>query len=129
MRQGKIGAIVVGADRIAANGDVANKIGTYTVAVLAKEHGIPFYVAAPFSTIDLDTPDGSKIPIEQRNVREVTHIAGRQMVPDGVQVENPAFDVTPSKYVVAIITERGVARAPYRDSLRSLAEQHLALGT
>jgi methylthioribose-1-phosphate isomerase len=128
MRQGKIGAIVVGADRIAANGDVANKIGTYTVAVLAKEHGIPFYVAAPFSTIDLDTPDGSKIPIEQRNVREVTHIAGRQMVPDGVEVENPAFDVTPSKYVAAIITERGVARAPYMDSLRCLAEQHLALG-
>jgi methylthioribose-1-phosphate isomerase len=129
MRQGKIGAIVVGADRIAANGDVANKIGTYTVAVLAREHGIPFYVAAPFSTIDLDTPDGSKIPIEQRNVREVTHIAGRQMVPDGVEVENPAFDVTPSKYVAAIITERGVARAPYGESLRNLAEQHLALGT
>ena len=129
MRQGKIGAIVVGADRIAANGDVANKIGTYTVAVLAKEHGIPFYVAAPFSTIDLDTPDGSKIPIEQRSVREVTHIAGRQMVPDGVEVENPAFDVTPSKYVAAIITERGVARAPYGESLRNLAKQHLALGT
>lgn len=129
MRQGKIGAIVVGADRIAANGDVANKIGTYTVAVLAREHGIPFYVAAPFSTIDLDTPDGSKIPIEQRNVREVTHIAGRQMVPDGVKVENPAFDVTPSKYVDAIITERGVARAPYQESLRNLAEQQLALGT
>jgi methylthioribose-1-phosphate isomerase len=129
MRQGKIGAIVVGADRIAANGDVANKIGTYTVAVLAKEHGIPFYVAAPFSTVDLDTPDGSKIPIEQRNVREVTHIAGRQMVPDGVEVENPAFDVTPSKYVTAIITERGVARAPYNESLRSLSDQHLALGT
>jgi methylthioribose-1-phosphate isomerase len=129
MRQGKIGAIVVGADRIAANGDVANKIGTYTVAVLAKEHGIPFYVAAPFSTIDLDTADGSKIPIEQRNVREVTHIAGRQMVPDGVEVENPAFDVTPSKYINAIITERGVARAPYLDSLRNLAEQQLALGT
>jgi methylthioribose-1-phosphate isomerase len=129
MRQGKIGAIVVGADRIAANGDVANKIGTYTVAVLAKEHGIPFYVAAPFSTIDLDTSDGSQIPIEQRNVREVTHIAGRQMVPDGVEVENPAFDVTPSNYVTAIITERGVARAPYQESLRNLAEQQLALGT
>jgi methylthioribose-1-phosphate isomerase len=129
MRQGKIGAIVVGADRIAANGDVANKIGTYTVAVLAKEHGIPFYVAAPFSTIDLDTPDGSKIPIEQRNIREVTHIAGRQMVPEGVEVENPAFDVTPSNYVAAIITERGVARAPYEESLRNLAEHDLALGT
>src|SRR5690348_15060633 len=121
MRQGKIGAIVVGADRIAANGDVANKIGTYTVAVLAKEHGIPFYVAAPFSTIDLATPDGSKIPIEQRNAKEVTHIAGKQMVPDGVEIENPAFDVTPAKYVTAIITERGIARAPYEECLRSLA--------
>src|SRR5215467_6214335 len=123
MSQGKVKAIVVGADRIAANGDVANKIGTYSVAVLAKEHGIPFYVAAPFSTIDLDTPDGSKIPIEQRNVKEVTHIAGRQMVPDGVSIENPAFDVTPAKYVNAIITERGVARAPYEQSIRDLAGQ------
>jgi methylthioribose-1-phosphate isomerase len=122
MQQGKIGAIVVGADRIAANGDVANKIGTYTVAVLAKEHGIPFYVAAPISTVDLETPDGSTIPIEQRNAREVTHIAGKQMVPDGVQVENPAFDVTPAKYVAAIITERGIARAPYTESLRKLSE-------
>jgi methylthioribose-1-phosphate isomerase len=122
MAQGKIGAIVVGADRIAANGDVANKIGTYTVAVLAKEHGIPFYVAAPISTVDLATPDGSKITIEQRNPREVTHIAGKQMTPDGVQVENPAFDVTPAKYVAAIITERGIARAPYTESLRKLAE-------
>jgi methylthioribose-1-phosphate isomerase len=121
MMQGKIGAIVVGADRIAANGDVANKIGTYTVAVLAKEHGIPFYVAAPFSTIDLETPDGSKIPIEQRSATEVTHIAGKQMVPDGVEVENPAFDVTPSRYVTAIVTERGIAKAPYADSLRGLA--------
>jgi methylthioribose-1-phosphate isomerase len=122
MKQGKIGAIVVGADRIAANGDVANKIGTYTVAVLAKEHGIPFYVAAPISTVDLATPDGSKIPIEQRNPREVTHIAGKQMVPDGVQVENPAFDVTPAKYVAAIITEHGIARAPYTESLKKLSE-------
>ena len=120
MKQGKIAAIVVGADRIAANGDVANKIGTYTVAVLAKEHGIPFYVAAPFSTVDLATPDGSKIPIEQRHAKEVTHIAGKQMVPDGVQVENPAFDVTPAKYVSAIVTERGIARAPYEASLRQL---------
>jgi methylthioribose-1-phosphate isomerase len=125
MRQGKIGAIVVGADRIAANGDVANKIGTYTVAVLAKEHGIPFYVAAPISTVDLETADGSGIPIEQRNAREVTHIAGKQMVPDGVQVENPAFDVTPAKYVSAIITERGIARAPYEQSLRDLAKAQL----
>jgi methylthioribose-1-phosphate isomerase len=121
MRQGKIGAIVVGADRIAANGDVANKIGTYTVAVLAKEHNIPFYVAAPISTVDLATPDGNGIPIEQRNAAEVTHIAGRQMVPDGVSVENPAFDVTPARYVAAIITERGIARAPYEESLRKLA--------
>src|SRR2546423_2950439 len=121
MNQGKIAAIVVGADRIAANGDVANKIGTYTVAVLAKEHNIPFYVAAPISTVDLACPDGSKIPIEQRNGKEVTHIAGKQMVPDGVNVENPAFDVTPAKYVSAIITERGIAKAPYNDSLRQLA--------
>lgn len=123
MSKGKIGAVVVGADRIAANGDVANKIGTYGVAILAKEHGIPFYVAAPFSTIDLDTPDGSKIPIEERNTREVTHIAGKQMVPDGVQVENPAFDVTPAKYVTAIVTERGVANAPYKESILKLSPE------
>jgi len=102
---------------------VANKIGTYTVAVLAKEHGIPFYVAAPISTVDLATPDGSRIPIEQRNPREVTHIAGKQMTPDGVQIENPAFDVTPAKYVAAIITERGIARAPYERSLSQLARE------
>ena len=123
MKQGKINAIVVGADRIAANGDVANKIGTYSVAVLAKEHGIPFYVAAPLSTVDFETPDGSGIPIEQRDGKEVTHIAGRQMVPDGVEVENPAFDVTPAKYVTAIVTERGIARAPYGESLRRLAPE------
>jgi methylthioribose-1-phosphate isomerase len=127
MNQGKIGAIVVGADRIAANGDVANKIGTYTVAVLAKENGIPFYVAAPMSTVDLACPDGSQIPIEQRNSREVSHIAGKQMVPDGVSIENPAFDVTPAKYVAAIITERGIARAPYLDSLRELASKETAV--
>ncbi len=127
MSQGKIGAIVVGADRIAANGDVANKIGTYTVAILAKEHGIPFYVAAPTSTVDLDCPDGSQIPIEQRNAKEVTHIAGKQMVPDGVEIENPAFDVTPAKYVAAIITEKGIARAPYGESLRKLAGAESAL--
>jgi len=125
MQQGKIGAIVVGADRIAANGDVANKIGTYTVAILAKEHGIPFYVAAPISTVDLATPDGSKIPIEQRNKKEVTHIGGRQMTPDGVGIENPAFDVTPAKYIAAIITERGIARAPYKESLSELATPRL----
>jgi methylthioribose-1-phosphate isomerase len=127
MLQGKIQAIVVGADRIAANGDVANKIGTYSVAVLAKEHDIPFYVAAPISTVDLATPDGSKIPIEQRNAKEVTHIGGRQMVPDGVSVENPAFDVTPAKYVAAIITERGIARAPYEESLQALANEEVGV--
>src|SRR5271166_3918536 len=121
MSQGKIAAVVVGADRIAANGDVANKIGTYTVAVLAREHNIPFYVAAPISTVDLACPDGSRIPIEQRNTKEVSHIAGKQMVPDGVAIENPAFDVTPSKYVTAIITERGIARAPYEKALRELS--------
>ncbi len=121
MRQGKIGAVIVGADRIAANGDVANKIGTYTVAVLAKEHGIPFYVAAPISTVDLETPDGSKIPIEQRNPSEVTHFAGKLVTPEGVGIENPAFDVTPAKYVTAIVTERGIARAPYEQSLKEFA--------
>jgi methylthioribose-1-phosphate isomerase len=121
MRQGKIKAVVVGADRIAANGDVANKIGTYSVAVLAKEHGIPFYVAAPWSTVDLNTATGDQIPIEQRPHKEVTHHGGKQMAPDGVEVENPAFDVTPSRYITAIVTERGVARAPYPESLNSLS--------
>ncbi|HYK36417.1 S-methyl-5-thioribose-1-phosphate isomerase [Alloacidobacterium sp.] len=120
MRAGKIKAVVVGADRIAANGDVANKIGTYSVAILAKEHGIPFYVAAPWSTIDLATPTGGAIPIEQRPEREVTHHAGKQLTPHGVSIENPAFDVTPAKYVTAIITERGVLRAPYAESLAEL---------
>ena len=122
MRQGKIKAVIVGADRIAANGDVANKIGTYTVAILAKEHGIPFYVAAPFSTVDLETPTGDEIPIEQRASHEVTHLAGKQIAPDGVRVENPAFDVTPSRYVTAIITERGIARAPYQQALSDLGQ-------
>ena len=126
MLQGKIDAVIVGADRIAANGDVANKIGTYSVAVLAHAHGIPFYVAAPFSTVDLETPDGSGIPIEQRAPLEVTHMAGKQIAPDGVNVENPAFDVTPARYVTAIITERGVARAPYAESLHELAESAVA---
>ena len=128
MKQGKIGAIIVGADRIAANGDVANKIGTYTVAVLAKENGLPFYVAAPFSTIDLQTPSGDQIPIEQRNPREVTHFAGKAVTPEGVQVENPAFDVTPAKYVTAIVTERGIARPPFDESLRRLAEETIVVG-
>lgn len=122
MKQGKVGAVIVGADRIAANGDVANKIGTYSVAILAKEHGIPFYVAAPWSTVDMETPDGDRIPIEQRNAKEVTHMAGKQVTPDGVRVENPAFDVTPSKYVTAIITERGVAKPDYSQSLKKLQE-------
>jgi methylthioribose-1-phosphate isomerase len=121
MKQGKVKAVIVGADRIAANGDVANKIGTYGVAVLAKEHGIPFYVAAPWSTIDLNTATGDEIPIEQRPPKEVTHHGGKQMAPDGVGVENPAFDVTPNKYVTAIITERGTVRAPYSESLKELA--------
>jgi methylthioribose-1-phosphate isomerase len=127
MRQGKIKAVVVGADRIAANGDVANKIGTYSVAVLAKEHGIPFYVAAPWSTVDMSTPTGEQIPIEQRSHKEVTHHAGKQVAPDGVLVENPAFDVTPNKYVTAIVTERGIARAPFAESLKDLAGTSPAL--
>jgi len=118
MRQGKIQAVIVGADRIAANGDVANKIGTYGVAVLAKEHGIPFFVAAPWSTIDLKTATGDSIPIEKRPEIEVTHHGGKQLTPHGVGIENPAFDVTPAKYVTAIITERGVLRPPYSDSLQ-----------
>lgn len=120
MRLGKIRAVVVGADRIAANGDTANKIGTYSVAVLAKEHGIPFYIAAPVSTVDLDTVDGSQIPIEQRSAVEVTHMAGRRIAPEGAEVENPAFDVTPAKYIAGIITERGIAKAPFEESLREL---------
>jgi methylthioribose-1-phosphate isomerase len=120
MRAGRIQAVVVGADRIAANGDVANKIGTYNVAILAKEHGIPFYVAAPWSTIDLATATGAAIPIEERPQIEVTHHGGKQLTPNGVGICNPAFDVTPSKYVSAIITERGVLRAPYADSLREM---------
>ena len=122
MQQGKINAVIVGADRIAANGDVANKIGTYTVAVLAKEHAIPFYVAAPWSSVDLRTPTGEQIPIEQRSHREVTHMAGKRVAPEGVQVENPAFDVTPHRYVTAIITERGVALPPLAESLKRLAK-------
>src|SRR5271163_3204001 len=120
MRQGKIQAVIVGSDRVAANGDVANKIGTYGVAILAKEHGIPFYVACPWSTIDLATPNGDAIPIEQRSPVEVTHHGGKQLTPYGVGIENPAFDVTPARYVTAIITERGVLRQPYGEALRGL---------
>jgi methylthioribose-1-phosphate isomerase len=121
MRQGLIDAVIVGADRIAANGDVANKIGTYSVAVLAKQHEIPFYVAAPFSTLDLKIPDGSYIPIEERDASEVTHMGGVRIVPDGVSVFNPAFDVTPHQFVTAIITDRGLAHPPYTESLAALA--------
>jgi methylthioribose-1-phosphate isomerase len=127
MAQGKIQAVIVGADRIAANGDTANKIGTYSVAILAKEHGIPMYIAAPFSTIDLETPDGSGIPIEQRAASEVTHLGGKQIAPTGVEVENPAFDVTPARYIRAIITERGVATAPFNESLARLGETKAAV--
>jgi methylthioribose-1-phosphate isomerase len=123
LKSGRIGCVIVGADRIAANGDVANKIGTYSVAVLAKENGVPFYVAAPISTLDLSLATGDEIPIEQRAAAEVTHVFGVPVAPEGAEVENPAFDVTPHRYVSAIITERGVARAPYGESLKSLASQ------
>jgi methylthioribose-1-phosphate isomerase len=122
MRQGGVNFVVVGADRIAANGDTANKIGTYGVAVLAREHEIPFYVAAPLSTIDLGTADGAGIPIEERNRREVTHIGGAQMAPDGALVWNPAFDVTPHRFIAGIITERGILRPPYTESLKGAFE-------
>jgi methylthioribose-1-phosphate isomerase len=120
MRLGHVDLVVVGADRIAANGDVANKVGTYGVAVLAKEHGIPFYVAAPISTVDLATADGAGIPIEERSAREVTHVGTSRLTPEGAHIRNPAFDVTPAKYVTAIITERGIARPPYAESLALL---------
>jgi methylthioribose-1-phosphate isomerase len=120
LHSGRIGCVVVGADRIAANGDVANKIGTYGVAVLAKENNVPFYVAAPISTLDLSLPDGTHIPIEERGAAEVTHVHGVRMAPEGIEVRNPAFDVTPNRYVTAIITERGVARAPFTETLRQL---------
>jgi methylthioribose-1-phosphate isomerase len=120
LKSGRIGCVVVGADRIAANGDVANKVGTYSVAVLARENGVPFYVAAPISTLDLTLESGDDIPIEQRAASEVTHVFGVAIAPDDTRVENPAFDVTPNRYVTAIITERGVARAPYNESLRQL---------
>ena len=126
MRQGKVDLVVVGADRIAANGDTANKIGTYSVAVLAREHGIPFYVAAPLSTIDLGTPDGTHIPIEERNAREVTHAGGSQLVPDGALVWNPAFDVTPHPLIAGIITERGIFRPPFIESLAGAFEMDAA---
>jgi methylthioribose-1-phosphate isomerase len=118
MRDGEIDLVVVGADRIAANGDTANKIGTYTVAVLAKEHGIPFYVAAPWSTIDFATADGATIPIEERHAKEVTHVGSSRMTPDGAGVRNPAFDVTPHRYITAIVSERGIFHPPFLKTLR-----------
>ena len=123
MKQGKIQAVVVGSDRIAANGDVANKIGTYMVAVLAKRHNIPFYVAAPLSTVDMNCPTGDEIPIEERNMREVTHVKDIQLAPEGVSVSNQAFDVTPNDLVTAIITEKGIARAPYTESLQKMFDE------
>jgi len=118
MRAGEVDLVVVGADRIAANGDTANKIGTYTVAVLAHEHGVPFYVAAPLSTIDLATPDGDTIPIEERDQREVSHLGSSRITPVGANIRNPAFDVTPHRYIAGIITERGILRPPYAESLK-----------
>ena len=123
LKSGRIGCVVVGADRIAGNGDVANKIGTYSVAVLARENSVPFYVAAPISTLDLTLHSGDQIPIEERAAQEVTHVYGVNMAPDGIKVANPAFDVTPHRYVSAIITERGVARAPYTETLRELCRE------
>lgn len=123
MQAQQVQAVVVGADRIAGNGDVANKIGTYSVAVLAKEHTIPFYVAAPLSTIDLGTPTGEQIPIEQRDTREVTEFRGQAIAPPVVNVANPAFDITPNRLISAIITERGVAQAPYQESISQLFKQ------
>jgi methylthioribose-1-phosphate isomerase len=121
LHSGRIGCVVVGADRIASNGDVANKIGTYSVAVLAKENGVPFYVAAPVSTFDLTLASGDQIPIEQRPASEVTHLFGVPVAPENIGVENPAFDVTPARYVTAIICEHGIAREPYKESLMALA--------
>jgi methylthioribose-1-phosphate isomerase len=126
MRAGEIDLVVVGADRIAANGDTANKIGTYTVAVLAHEHGIPFYVAAPLSTIDLSTGDGDRIPIEERDQREVSHLGSSRLTPEGAKIRNPAFDVTPHRYIAGIITEKGIFRPPYTDSLRDAFESVIA---
>ena len=119
MREGKVDIVVVGADRIAANGDVANKIGTYTVAILAREHGVPFYVAAPVSTVDFAMPDGTKIPIEERSEREITHIGSLRVTPEGAGVWNPAFDVTPHRFIAGIITEHGICRPPYTESLKA----------
>jgi methylthioribose-1-phosphate isomerase len=127
MRDGRIDLVVVGADRIAANGDTANKVGTYTVALVAREHKVPFYVAAPVSTIDLETPEGSRIPIEERPAREVTHVKSVRLAPEGAKVFNPAFDVTPHALIAGIITERGIARPPYIESLAALVGRATAV--
>lgn len=124
MKKGRVQAVVVGSDRIAANGDVANKIGTYMVAVLAKQHGIPFYVAAPLSTVDMNCPTGEEIPIEERDTREITHVRDIQLAPEGIDVSNYAFDVTPNEFVTAIITEKGIARAPYTEALKAQLEEN-----
>ena len=121
MKTGQVNCVVVGADRIAANGDTANKIGTYTIAVLAREHNLPFYVAAPFSSIDLSLPSGESIPIEERSPEEVTHIGATRIAPEGVPARHPAFDVTPARLIAAIVTEKGVARPPFEQSLKELA--------
>ncbi|MGE5554282.1 MAG: S-methyl-5-thioribose-1-phosphate isomerase [Betaproteobacteria bacterium] len=126
MGKGLVDLVVVGADRVAANGDVANKIGTYGVAILAKEHGIPFYVAAPWSTVDLSLPDGAAIPIEERSAEEVTHVFGQRVAPEGVPVLNPAFDVTPHRYISGIITEHGVVRPPFKEALAAIARRNPA---
>lgn len=123
MREGRIDCVIVGADRIAANGDTANKIGTYSVAVLAQYHKVPFYVAAPLSTVDMQLPTGSRIPIEERETIEMTHVEGIRIAPEGVPVWNPAFDVTPNELITAIITEKGVVRPPYDETLKKLLEQ------
>ncbi len=123
MQKGEIDCCIVGADRIAANGDTANKIGTYTIAVLAKEHNIPFYVAAPTSTIDFDIATGDEIVIEERDHREVTHIGNIRLAPEGVDVKNPAFDVTPNRYITAIITEKGILYPPFTESIKRLREE------
>jgi len=128
MRAGDIDLVIVGADRIAANGDTANKIGTYTVAVLAHEHKIPFFVAAPLSTIDLSTPDGDQIPIEERDQREITHLGSARLTPEGVKIRNPAFDVTPHRYIAGIITEKGIFQPPYAESLKRAFDALAAKG-
>jgi methylthioribose-1-phosphate isomerase len=128
LKTGKVGAIVTGADRIAANGDTANKIGTYQIAVLGKENNVPFYIAAPVSTFDLSIPDGEHIPIEERTAEEVTHFQGVRIAPD-VPAAHPAFDVTPNRYIHAIFTERGVAKAPFTESLKQLAAAQPVVAT